>query len=197
VLCAGVRHRVELPRCHFVEAIDHADAASRAAVERVKSVPPVGPRQRATTFSRRRAFLLCETRRFRVAPSDPCSIGIRPRPADAAVCHSGGVNAQAPTSHLQPRPSPSTHLARPQRNGPQLSILLRRNRARPGFDTASAALARHAALRELRTHRAIHSRRRVSSTARRFAHRGMPPRSRPHEFLDLPCEQRFHEWPDS
>ena len=148
-------------------------------------------RDSATTFSRRRAFLLCQTRRFRIAPSDPCLIGVRPRPADTAVCHSGGVNAQAPTSHLQPRPSPSAHLARPQRNGSQLSILLGRNRARPRFDTASTALARHAALRELRTHRAIHSRRRLSSSARRFALRCMPPRSRPHRFLDLPRAAMF------
>lgn len=76
-------------------------------------------------------------------------------------------NAQAPTSHLQPRPSPSTHLARPQRNGSQLSILLRRNRARSRLDTTSTALTRHTAMRELRTHRAIHSRRRLSSSARR------------------------------
>ncbi len=106
----------------------------------------------------------------RVAPSDPCSIDVRPRPTDGAVCHFGGLNAQAPTSHLQPSPGSSTHLARSERNASQLSLLLRRYRARSRLDTSSSALTRDTALRELRTHRSIHSRRRLNSPARLVAH---------------------------
>lgn len=86
------------------------------------------------------------------------------------MCHFGGLNAQAPTSHLQPSPGSSAHLARSERNASQLSLLLRRYRARSRLDTSSSALTRDAALRELRTHRPIHSRRRLNSRSRLFAH---------------------------
>ena len=162
IRCAPAPSQSNLSAYNSVIAITDATTQPSKQQSSASSRSLPSFRDSATTFSRRRAFLLCETRRFRVAPRDPCSIGIRPRPTEAAVCHFGGLNAQAPTRHLQPRPSASAHLARSQRNASQLSLMLRRYRARPRLDTSSSALACHTALRELRAHRAIHRRRRLS-----------------------------------
>lgn len=102
--------------------------------------------------------------------SGPCSIGVRPGRRMPLCVTLEDFNAQATSGHVQPRPSTSAHLARSKRNAAQLPVLLRRHRTRSRFLSSCSAFTRDAALRELRSHRTLHRRRRIARfVARAFA----------------------------
>jgi hypothetical protein len=97
-----------------------------------------------------------------VAVASRCSqhrFGRNPRPRRNGWSYThGGPHAKAPSGDVQSRAGPAAHLTRSHRIAIVMPVLLRADHARSAANPASSALARHAAVLEVRTSREVHRR---------------------------------------
>jgi hypothetical protein len=91
----------------------------------------------------------------------------------------GGGHAQATSCRLQPGTGAAPDRERPKRHGAQLSVVLGGHPEVARHLPSTAAVARDVALQRLRSHRALHRRRRLSPLPVRTIARLRRPRPRP------------------